>query len=398
MSTSLARQLQGLKSTQKDALRIASKAKVSFLFDFKEAYKVDEEVIYTLCLKGIEELSAESSTLKSQLEFYKDDIFDETAKDFYRGSQSKEIIETLDTKLKHVITIISPYFMHNACYKILEFLIRIYEVHAYHKIHLFFSFLPFYDTPQYLRLLRCMELKDDYMLSYFEPFVKKRVILRQEAIVRFMARENGAYLKNFSDIVFQFLTLKEEQSLYISKTEEQETGLLTSNLSTLKIDDSAEEVPHFRFWGTLVFKIITTEEASRSESFLYVLIPYIAKALDSGIKELQIAALTSILGSLDVSMAEKKIPFSEQYMNAFLTEISKSASNSMTNSDDSEYYNLCLKTCLRILDAQQIIERLNERLSMYSYNTNSSKYQIDQEHIDKDKEGSKFLFVFITNR
>ena len=154
MSTALARQIKGLKSTQKDTLQINQKAKVSFMFDFKEAYKVDEEVIYTLCLKGIDELSKEFPVLKTQLEFYKDDVFSAEAKDFYRGSQNKEFLEILDTKLNHIITIISPYFMKAAAYKILEFLIRVYEIHAYHKTHLFFSFLPFYDTPQFLRLLK----------------------------------------------------------------------------------------------------------------------------------------------------------------------------------------------------------------------------------------------------
>ncbi|CAI2375501.1 unnamed protein product [Moneuplotes crassus] len=386
MSTALARQLQGLKSSQKDAPVISSKARVSFLFDFKEAYKVDEEVIYTLCIKGLDELSTDFPQVKNQLDQYREDIFDETSKDFYRGGQNKETLELIDTKISHIITILSPYFLKNPTYKILEFLIRIYEVHAHHKLHLFFSFLPFYDTPQFLRLLKCMELKNDYMLSFFQPFVSKGVILRQEALVKFMARENGAYLKNFSDITFKFLTLQDEQSLYLTSAENEQAGVLTSHLADLSIKDSTEHIPHFRFWGTLVFKIITNEQASRSDSFLYVLIPYIAKALDSKIKELQIGALTAILGSLDVSMVEKKIPFSEQYMNAFLTEICKSASYSINSSDDVDYYNLCCKTCLRILDAQQIIERLNERLSMYSYNSNTSKYQIDQTNEDINQE------------
>ena len=379
MSTSLARQLKGLKATQRDVLKTASKAKVSFLFDSREAYKIDEEVIYTLCMKGIEELCSEYPNLKNQFEHYKEDVFDETAKNFYRGSQTKEVLETLDAKLKNIITMISPYFMNASSYKVLEFLIRIYEVQAYHKVHVFFSFLPFYDTPQFLRLLQCMELKSDPMLSFFEPFASKGVKLRLDAMIRFMSRENGAYLKVFSDIAFKFLTLKDEQTMFINQNDNQEAGILTSNFSTLHLDGDLEEfVPHYRFWGTLVFKIISSEEVSRSESFLYVLIPYIAKALDSKVKELQIGALSIILGSLDVSLLAKKIPFSEQYMNAFLTEICKSASNSLTEDSDGEYFNLCVKTCLRILHAQQIIDKLNERLSMFSFNANSSKYQIEQ--------------------
>ena len=75
MTTSLARQLQGLKVVQKDEIKISRKSKVSFLFDNKEAYKIEDEVIYTLWMKGIKELSSQSSILGNQLDLYKDDIW-----------------------------------------------------------------------------------------------------------------------------------------------------------------------------------------------------------------------------------------------------------------------------------------------------------------------------------
>jgi hypothetical protein len=391
--SSLTRQLQSLKSNQLDIPKISSKAKVSFLFDFKEAYKVDDEVVYTLCMKGIDELikgtsdsqKYENAKLKGSLEFYREDIFHETAKDFYRGTQSKEVIEKVDSKLKDVITIISPYFMNPASHKIIEFLVRVYEVHSYHKHHLFFSFLPFYDTPHFLKLLQCMDLKNDLMMRYFEPFAAKGVKLTLDLVVRFMARENGAYLKVFSDIAFKFLTIAEDHDMYLNKPEEYGTGVLSSSLANLDLEHREDTVPHYRFWGTLVFSIISSQKASRSESFLYVIIPFIAKALDSGVKELSISALSVILGSLDVSQSEHKVPFSEEYMNAFLTEICKSASKSLSQNDDAVYFNLCIKTCLRILHAQQTIERLNEKLSILSYTQNSNKYERDQ--VQEQTEG-----------
>jgi hypothetical protein len=306
-------------------------------------------------MKGINELVNEYPDLKPQLEFYKDDIFHETSKDYYRGSETKDLLTVIDNKLKHIVTIISPYFLHPGCHKVLEFLIRIFEVQAHHKSHVFFSFLPFFDTPEFLRLLQCLELKSDPMLTFFEPFATKGVKLRLEALQKFMARENGAYLKVYSEIAFKYLTLKEEQTLYIRKSEEPETGLLTSHLAVTDLDEKQHKsIPHFRFWGMLVFKIVSSEKVSNSESFLYVLIPYIAKALESKVEELQIGALSVILGSLDSSLLAKKIPFSDEYMNAFLTEISKSASNSLLENYDNGYFNICIKACLRILHAQQV--------------------------------------------
>ena len=154
MSTSLARQLNALKSKKRDIIDLPTRSKISFLFDIKEAYRIDDDLIYTLCMRGINELGQEFPKLKLHLESYKDDIFYEESKNFYRGTRHKEELEKLDKHLKDVITLISPYFMNPSSYKIIEFLIRVYEVHAYHKVHMFFSFLPFYDTPQFLRLIQ----------------------------------------------------------------------------------------------------------------------------------------------------------------------------------------------------------------------------------------------------
>lgn len=386
MATSLARQLKGLRSQQSDTLKVPIRTKVSFLFDIKEAYKIEDEVIYTLCLKGIDELGSQFPKLKLQLDSYREDLFYDGAVEFYRGSLQKETVEKLDRKLTDVITLISPYFMNAASYKIIEFLMRIFEIHGYHKTHMFFSFLPFYDTPQFLRLIQCMELKSDPMLSFFEPFAKKGTQLRLEALTRFMARENGAYLKVLSNIVFKFLEFRDDFTSLTKQIQDKKSKSLMSQFDGLQLDDEFEKVPHYRFWGTLVFKIISTEESSRSESYLYTLIPSLAKALDCGVLELQVGALSII------SILSEKIPFSSQYMNAFLTEICKSASNSLDSSDSKNYFSLSVKTCLRILHSQQVIPKLNDRLSMYSFNLGSSKYTInpDDSSKNKTKEDGKY--------
>ena len=101
----------------------------------------------------------------------------------------------------------------------------------------------------------------------------------------------------------------------------------------------------------------------------------------------------SFVASLSIiSILSEKIPFSSQYMNAFLTEICKSASNSLDSSDSKNYFFLSVKTCLRILHSQQVIPKLNDRLSMYSFNLGSSKYTInpDDSSKNKTKEDGKY--------
>ena len=232
-----------------------------------------------------------------------------------------------------------------------------------------------------------MELKSDPMLKFFEPFAHKGIKLRLEALVRFMSRENGAYLKMISDIVFKFLEFREDYKSLLKAKQDQNANSLINDFSSLNIDDEFGSLPHYKFWGSLVFKIIATEESSRSESYLYTLIPCIAKALDSEIHELQIGALAII------SMLGEKIPLSNQYMNAFLTEICKSATNSMSYSDSNKYYCICVQTCLRILHTQQIIPRLNKRLSMYSFNIGTSKYTMNpDDSIKSNIEEGKFFY------
>ena len=124
-----------------------------------------------------------------------------------------------------------------------------------------------------------MELKSDPVLKFYEPFSHKGIKLRIEALVRFMSRENGAYLKMISDIVFKFLEFREDYRSLKKQIQNKNTDSLMNDLSSLKIDDEYDSVPHYKFWGTLVFKIIATEESSRSESYLYTLIPCIAKSI-----------------------------------------------------------------------------------------------------------------------
>ena len=51
--------------------------------------------------------------------------------------------------------------MDSACHKILEYLIRIYEVHVYHKTLLLNAFFPFFETAYFLRIIQLLNLEQD---------------------------------------------------------------------------------------------------------------------------------------------------------------------------------------------------------------------------------------------
>ena len=51
--------------------------------------------------------------------------------------------------------------LESGCHKILEYLIRIYDVHVYHKTLLLNAFLPYFETAYFLRMIQLLNLEDD---------------------------------------------------------------------------------------------------------------------------------------------------------------------------------------------------------------------------------------------
>ena len=63
-----------------------------------------------------------------------------------------------------------------------------------------------------------------------------------------MSRENEAYLKMISDIVFKFLEFREDYRSLKKQIQIKKTDFLNNDFSSLKIDDEYDSVPHYKFW------------------------------------------------------------------------------------------------------------------------------------------------------
>lgn len=46
---------------------------------------------------------------------------------------TKDTIKHVDDQLTLLIKLLAPYFLNQSTHKVIEYLIRIYEIHAYHK-------------------------------------------------------------------------------------------------------------------------------------------------------------------------------------------------------------------------------------------------------------------------
>ena len=106
-----------------------SRTRISFLFDAKQAANIDDQSLYYIALSGVKQLEPVLS-----LDAFMGDILSQSALSFYRGTETKDTLEVIDQQLDVLLDTLAPHFVQNqGSLKILEYLIRIYEVHIYHK-------------------------------------------------------------------------------------------------------------------------------------------------------------------------------------------------------------------------------------------------------------------------
>lgn len=129
MTTSLASQLNALKIQQRDEIALPSRLRLSFLFDSKTAATIDDQALYYIALAGCKQVEQ-----LCPLDAFMSEILSEKSLSFYRGTQTKDTLEVIDQQLEVLIDVLAPHFLANqGTLKILEYLIRIYDVHVYQK-------------------------------------------------------------------------------------------------------------------------------------------------------------------------------------------------------------------------------------------------------------------------
>jgi len=80
-------------------------------------------------------------------------------------------LEVVDDKIKQILGILSPYYLtEQETQKIIEYLIRIYEINAFHKYELIFGFLPYYETIWFMKISQLVNLKEDKWLEWLHEF------------------------------------------------------------------------------------------------------------------------------------------------------------------------------------------------------------------------------------
>ena len=156
MTSSLASQLTSLKLQHKDEIKLPSRTKISFLFDIKQAANIDDQTLFYIAMSGLKEIQIELPELHEKLQVFQEDLLNEKSLEFYRGTMTKDLVKEVDDKLALMIKLLCPYFLYPATHKILEYLVRIYEIHAFHKLTVVYAFLPYFETPFFLRMIQLL--------------------------------------------------------------------------------------------------------------------------------------------------------------------------------------------------------------------------------------------------
>ena len=134
-------------------MALPSRTKISFLFDIKKAAEIDDQTLFYMCQSGIKALES-----KVDLSTFQSDLFGERSLSFNRGLKTKEELEPVDEKLRLVLKLLAPFSIDQSAHKVLEYLIRVYDVHVFHKELLLLSFLPHFDTAFFLKMVQCLSL------------------------------------------------------------------------------------------------------------------------------------------------------------------------------------------------------------------------------------------------
>ena len=125
-------------------------------------------------------------------------LTEEKSLEFYRGTMTKDAIKEIDSRLSQVLKLLAPYLLDSATHKILEFLIRIYEVHAFHKAQLVLAFFPYFETVFFIKCIQIANVKSDEGLAFLDPFAFKGEQLDKKTFIKHLSKNDALLMARYA--------------------------------------------------------------------------------------------------------------------------------------------------------------------------------------------------------
>ncbi|KAK1944752.1 HEAT repeat-containing protein 1 [Phytophthora citrophthora] len=165
MASALASQLQSLREAGAGSKRRTD----TFLYDQREAARLDDETVYNLAWNGLlelKQLDARFETLDADAGVAK--LFSRQRIHFHRSQSSKQDEPELNAALDKMLDALSAYFLLGATHKVLEFLVRRYEVHRYNVDAVMATIVAYHESSWFVRMVRILHIHNtrwEFMLG-----------------------------------------------------------------------------------------------------------------------------------------------------------------------------------------------------------------------------------------
>lgn len=190
-SQALQSQLTNLKQkTEKPMLP----GKSTLLFNFKDAANINNEEAYYLGLHGLLTLSKTNYEFKSFIST----LFISTAKYYNRETKLKEETDKVDSSINSLLPLLTCFFENNSCHKIIEFLLRVYQINLYNSDALILSFLPYHNYPSFIKLIQNIGFSNKHIhggFGFLEEHTKSGKVVLKDNLYKNVLRDFDLLIK-----------------------------------------------------------------------------------------------------------------------------------------------------------------------------------------------------------
>lgn len=155
MVSSLAAQLQQLREGGAGSKRKTD----SFLYDAREAAHIDDETVYNLAWNGLlelKQLDAAFDAFDPSRDTTK--LFSRQRIHFHRVQIAKSEDLELSAAVARLLDALSPYFLLSATHKVLEFLVRRYEIHRYNVDDVMAMIISYHESKWFAKMVKLLHI------------------------------------------------------------------------------------------------------------------------------------------------------------------------------------------------------------------------------------------------
>lgn len=226
------------------------------------------------------------------------DILHDKSLEFYRGTMTKEQLAPIDERLEALIKTLAVNLLDSHAQRVLEYLVRIYEVHIYHKHTVLLAFLPYFETAIFLKAIQCLNLKDDQIFGFLHEFAYTGKSIDKATLVRCLARQNGLVFTKYSEFAF---------------------SLINSEISETSLEGASDGM-HWKFFGTILVEVLRVDA---SHQLMFNVLPFISKAMRQGtVRDLRVSGLFAI------GQVACRRSISAEYTKAFFQQVMQTVADS----------------------------------------------------------------------